>query len=96
MAKDLTDTLFECALTRLAEGVSGGLEEYRESNCRKYYAEKGTLTDDYIGDYVKMERYKNRVRMVDAVLPSVEQFLFDLGIIKTHPDTLNKDRRQIA
>jgi hypothetical protein len=96
MRRDLTGIIFESAMTRLAEGLSEGLEAYRETNVVKFYAEKGTLTDDYVGDYVKMERYKNRVRMVDAILPAMETFLYDLGVIKVHPDTLIKNRRQIA
>ena len=80
---------FEQAFSRLAEGVCVDLDKYREAQCRKYFAEKNA---EHCGDYVKLERYKNRVRIVDTILPHMERFLHDLGVIDVTPERLAKDR----
>lgn len=80
---------FNNALARLAEGVAADLDVYREAQCRKYYAEKG---QENMGDYVKYEKYKNRVRIIDCVLPHLERFLYDMDVINVTPESLQKHR----
>ena len=77
------------ALARLAEGVTTDLVVYREAQCKKYFAERGT---EHMGDYTKLERYKNRVRIVDCVLPHLERFLHDLDVIDITPESLQRGR----
>ena len=77
------------ALARLAEGVTTDLVVYREAQCRKYFAEKG---QENMGNYQIYEKYKNRVRIVDCVLPHLERFLYDLDIIDATPESLQRGR----
>ena len=83
---------FDHALARLAEGVVVDLDVYRETQCKKYYAERGT---EHLGDYTKLERYKNRVRIVDCILPHLERFLHDMGVINVTLESLQQGRTQI-
>jgi len=80
------------AILKLVEDVSTELEQYRETQCRKYYAEKNT---EHMGDYVKLERYKNRVRVVDCFLDPLERFLFNCGVMKVNPSEFKAQRTQI-
>jgi hypothetical protein len=80
---------FDNALARLAEGIASDLDVYRESQCTKYYAEKG---QENMGNYNVYEKYKNRVRIVDCVLPHLERFLYDMGVINVTPESLQKHR----
>lgn len=80
------------AILRLAETIAVNANEYRDAQCRKYYAEKST---EHLGDYTKLERYKNRVRLIDVFLKPLEQFLSDCGVIHDDPEHLDQSRTHI-
>jgi hypothetical protein len=54
------------------------LEEYRAKNVNKYYREKELP----YSDYVKRERYKNRVRFVDTFLGPLRKYLERSGVLR--------------
>lgn len=60
--------LFYSALTFVAD-IIPELEKYRAKNVNKYYREQETPDCEY----VKTERYKNRVRQVDIILPALKK-----------------------
>lgn len=66
------------ALFNFFEEVLPKIEEYREKNVGKYYAEQNT---EYGGEYFKMEKYKNRVRVVDIFLAPLKDMLRSAGVL---------------
>lgn len=62
------------------------IEEYRAKNVNKYYRE----AEQEYREYTKMERYKNRVRVVDIFLPSLKTFLKESGV-SIHSDEVERE-----
>jgi hypothetical protein len=56
--------------------VVNNLELYKHKNVNKYYREKEL---EHGGEYEKMERYKNRTRVVDIFLIPLKDFLVAHG-----------------
>ncbi|MHC4644011.1 MAG: hypothetical protein ACYTBJ_00820 [Planctomycetota bacterium] len=79
-------------LSRAIGAIVENLEKYREANVGKFLGEKGT---DHLGDFTKLDRYKNRVRVVDCFLKPLETILYNLGILNVHPDKTEAQRTQI-
>ena len=79
-------------LTRAIEGIVENLENYRNANVGKFLGEKA---GDHLGDFVKLDRYKNRVRVVDCFIKPLEMILYNLGIQSVHPDKTENQRTQI-
>jgi hypothetical protein len=50
------------------------IEQYREKQITKYNAEKST---EYGGEYTKLEKYKNRVRIIDVFLPALKKLVYN-------------------
>lgn len=65
------EKLFLRAMKEAADRLVDDMESYRQKNVNKYHAEKKLE----FAEYTKMERYKNRVRIVDAVLPAIKLFI---------------------
>lgn len=54
------------------------IDEYRAKEVNKYYREKEL---DWGPDAVKLQIYKNRVRVVDLFLPGLKRFLVSVGAL---------------
>jgi len=74
------------ALFNFFEEVLPNIEEYRAKNIGKYYAEENL---PYGGEYQKLEKYKNRVRVVDTFLKPLIRMLRSSGVIQ-HDDALDQ------
>ncbi|MBW8001682.1 MAG: hypothetical protein FVQ80_06630 [Planctomycetes bacterium] len=70
--------------------VLPNLEEYRAKQVNKYYREKEL---EWGGDSTKMEKYKNRVRVVDTFLGPLKSMLTKYG---PFPVITDEDQRDIA
>lgn len=66
------------AFVRFLEEAVPLLEQYRATNVNKYWREKDVKPHS---DYVKRERYKNRVRFVDCLLPPARKVLKEAGVM---------------
>lgn len=64
------------AFVEFVESVLPNVEQYRQKNVNKYYAEKNM---EHGGEYSKMEKYKNRVRIVDIFLAPLKEYLKRVG-----------------
>lgn len=53
------------------------IEHYRAKNVNKYYRESEI---SYGADPQKLERYKNRTRLVDIFLPALKEVLLKEGV----------------
>jgi hypothetical protein len=74
---DYLRKVISSAIEELAEMVPE-IEEYRAKQVNKFYREKEL---EWGGDPVKMEGYKNRVRIVDIILPHLKSFLSRVGAL---------------
>lgn len=68
MNKRVEDAIFE----ELKSIIVPKLEAYREKNVVKYNAE---AAGEHGGEYSTKERYKNRVRIIDVILPSLRKII---------------------
>ncbi len=64
-------------LLQFCADVLPAVEEYRQKQVNKYYREKEL---EYGGEFQKLERYKNRVRIVDIFLPTIKKKIVEAGI----------------
>lgn len=63
---------FEETIVEALKQIIPKVESYREKNVTKYNAEAELL---HGGEYSTKEKYKNRVRCVDLVLPTLRWFV---------------------
>jgi hypothetical protein len=75
------------AAVKFAAAILPNLEAYRQKNVNKYHREK----ELEFAEYTKLERYKNRVRIVDIFLEPLRQFLKDVGMIRVEGSTEDDD-----
>jgi len=57
-------------IVKMIEGLVPRIEQYRAKQVNKYWREKEL---DFGGEYQKLERYKNRVRVCDIFLPVLRE-----------------------
>ncbi len=70
----------EPTIVDLIEAILPSVEKYRSKQMNKYHREKEM---DYGGEHSKMEKYKNRTRVVDIFLPALNKFVNDSKKIKS-------------
>lgn len=78
MEKNVMDELekFGCA-------VFQNVKEYRQKQVNKYYREKEL---EYGGEYLKLEKYKNRVRIIDMFSEPAKELFISIFSSESLPD----------
>lgn len=64
------------AFVEFLESILPNIEQYRQKNVNKYYAEERL---EHGGEYSVKEKYKNRVRIVDIFLAPLKEYLARAG-----------------